>query len=75
MGEKAREGTGRPAPSRIKRTGSARSGGLAAALALAGVLALATGVAGLATALAFTAVLAFAVVLAGGGIIGQLARE
>jgi len=49
--------------------------GLAAAFALAGILALATGITGLATAFAFTGVLAFAVVLvlARIGVIGQLA--
>jgi hypothetical protein len=46
---------------------------LATALALAGILAFATGITGLATALAFTRILAFAVMLSGVGIISQLA--
>lgn len=48
--------------------------GLAAALALAGVLALAAIVVGLATALALTGILAFAIVLALVGVIGELAE-
>ena len=54
-------------------TGLGRAHGAATALALAGVLAFATGVAGLATALAFTAILAFATVLTRVRVIGQLA--
>jgi len=55
------------------RRGLGRAVGLASALALAGVLAFAAGVAGLASAQAFTGVLAFAVVLSRARVIGQLA--